>query len=285
MTEQPRLRLIGGGGLMPRPRQSFVPIDSIALSGDNMREDAGDLIELAESIKDHGILQPLLVAEDGDSLVLVCGHRRLSAARKAGLDEVPVIIRKLDDDERLSLMIVENVHRRHLSVIEEGRAFKKLMSRRGMTQDQVASRVGKSQTYVSNRLKVLDLPESVQQRLHKGEIPILATLDAYREHRAPRPSGNKDTPGARWQKFYAERLTAWLETGRIEWDDEDLVEDLNVLTRVLVAFVKRGHLDQPILMCDMCNRVTGYIGRCCEEHDQILCAGCTQSTHDVEGAA
>lgn len=272
---------------MPKkPRQSFVPIDDIVLSGENMREDVGELTELAESIERYGILQPLLCADTVDGLVLVCGHRRLAAARRARLTEVPVIIRKLDDDERLALMVIENVHRKHLTPLEEARAVKRLLDL-APNQYVVAEQLDKSQTWVSTRLALLDLPEDVQRQVHVGDLSIWVAVGATRKKYRPREregSQGQLPPDQKWQVHYIDKIIRWLEAGSIPWEVEDLSGRLQLLLRVLSSFVAKGQLDKPILMCEECGTVAGYIGRCCEDHDRVLCSDCVDRTH-VEGAA
>lgn len=272
----------------------MVLIDDITLSGENMREDVGDIAELAESIRKHGILQPLLVTKRKRKYLLVCGHRRLAAARRAGLLKVPIVARELTDDERLELMIVENVHRKHLSPLEEAHAFEKLMER-GDTQDDVAARIGKSQTYVSFRISLLKCDEDIQQRVHKGELSlqraIETTRDPYGPH-APKMSGesNRAPANVRWQIYYIDRLVGWLETGRIPKDD-NVLERLILLGRALKAFSqrlaetkdpKRHDGDDPnivanIPMCNHCGTVVG-VGECCKEHGQ-MCETCKEEEH------
>lgn len=259
-------------------------IDDIVLSGNNMRDDVGDIDELSWSIRKHGILQPLLVRPCSDGYELVFGHRRLAAARRAGLAEVPVIVKDLSDDEALEEMIVENVHRKHLSPLEEGWAFEKMVDK-GLTQYEVASRIGKSQTYVSNRLKVLELEPELRDRVHKGEVPLLKALDANREHRLPGGRHKETRPGElRWQIYYVDRLINWMEAGRLI-DDDMLAERLILLSRALKAFAERGStrsgggasLPPGIHMCEQCGTVVD-VSECCDEHGE-LCPRCKEHEH------
>lgn len=260
-------------------------IDDIVMSGDNMREDVGDLEELAMSIKDFGILQPLVVSDHAEGLMLVCGHRRLAAARRAGLKRVPVVVRTLKDDERLSIMVAENVHRKHPTALEEGRAFKRMIDH-GMTQYQVASRICKSQAYVSTRLALLDLPEEIQKRVHEGKVGVWDAVNITRKKYKPREgrTDDRDVEG-KWQLFYVDKITRWLEAGNLKWDDDALVDRLRLLLSVLSSFVVKGRLEKPRLMCEECGVGVGYIGRCCEDHDRVLCSHCVEATHDLEEGA
>lgn len=129
------------------------------------------LRELADSIREHGIIQPLVVRPvDGNAYQIVAGERRWRAARMVGLSEVPVVIRELDDNQTLELAIIENLQREDLNVIELASGYKSLMEEHGMTQEQVAKRVGKSRPDVANTVRLLSLPESVMQHIRGGKI-------------------------------------------------------------------------------------------------------------------
>ena len=134
-----------------------------------------ELAELAESISQHGVIQPLLVSEqrtdDGQlTYQLIAGERRWRAARAAGLTEVPVTIREATTQELLELAIIENVQRSDLSPLEEAAAYQRLISDFSLTQQQVAERVGRSRTAVANTVRLLDLPPVVNVSLARGEI-------------------------------------------------------------------------------------------------------------------
>ena len=126
-------------------------------------EDA--LIELSESIKQFGILQPLLVQKREDYYEIIAGERRWRAARMANLKEVPVLIRNYTEKEILEIALIENLQRENLNAIEEAKAYKKLMEEFNMKQDEVAERVSKSRTAVTNSMRLLKLDEKVQQML------------------------------------------------------------------------------------------------------------------------
>ncbi len=140
-----------------QPRQGMVP---------------EDLQDLAESIKKHGILQPLLVTYDpgSDQYQLIAGERRLRAAALAGLKQVPVVIRSSTAQECLELALIENIQRADLSPLETAAAYKELMDQFHLTQEEVSERVGKSRVSVTNTLRLLRLPEPVLQALKEGKI-------------------------------------------------------------------------------------------------------------------
>ena len=126
-------------------------------------EDA--LLELSESIKQFGVLQPLLVTEREDYFEIIAGERRWRAAKLAGVKEVPVIIKKLTEQEIMEISLIENIQREDLNPIEEAQAYKRLITEFNLKQDEVAERVSKSRTAVTNAMRLLKLDERVQQML------------------------------------------------------------------------------------------------------------------------
>jgi ParB-like partition proteins len=138
-----------------QPRQHFKP---------------EELEALAESIKLHGLLQPILVRPKDGEYELVAGERRWRAAQLAGLTEIPAIIRHCSDDELLALALIENLQREDLNPLDEAQAYKVLMEKFGLTQEAIAERVGKSRAAVANTLRLLNLPEPIKQALRDGTI-------------------------------------------------------------------------------------------------------------------
>ena len=128
------------------------------------------LAELVESVKTHGILQPLVARRVGTEYQVIAGERRLRAARAAGLERVPVIVRDANDREMLELALVENLQREDINPLEAAGAYARLINEFGLTQEQAAARVGKSRSAVANSLRLLSLPEPVQESLRRGEI-------------------------------------------------------------------------------------------------------------------
>lgn len=129
------------------------------------------LNELADSIREHGVLQPLLVRPlPGGSYQLVAGERRWRASRMAGLQEVPVVIREMDEEQAMEIALIENLQREDLNAIEEATGYKQLMERYGMTQEQVAKRVGRSRPAIANALRLLNLPQKVMDMVGEGEV-------------------------------------------------------------------------------------------------------------------
>lgn len=130
-----------------------------------------ELKELADSIKEHGVLQPPLVSELADGgYELIAGERRWRASQLAGLATIPVIVKKLADQQRLEVALIENVQRENLNPIEEAFAYKRLVEEFHLTQEQVSDKVGKSRPAVANAIRLLGLPEEVQNALINGKI-------------------------------------------------------------------------------------------------------------------
>ena len=154
-----------------------VEIERIRLNPQQPRStmDVEALAELAQSVKEHGVIQPLLVtetdAEDGTTAYqLIAGERRLRAAKAAGLRRVPVTVRESTPRDLLELALIENVQREDLNPLEEALAYRRLVDEFRLTQQQVADRVGRSRASVTNRLRLLELPPPVQDALAAGEI-------------------------------------------------------------------------------------------------------------------
>jgi ParB family chromosome partitioning protein len=131
-----------------------------------------DLEELADSIKTQGILQPLLVRQDETGYELITGERRLRAAKRAGLTQVPVLIKRVNDDKLLEMAIVENIQREDLNPIEEAEAYHRLITQLKLTQDQASARVGKSRSAVANFLRLRQLPDQIKAGITGGTLSM-----------------------------------------------------------------------------------------------------------------
>jgi len=128
------------------------------------------LQELADSIKQHGIIQPIILTKNGEQYEVVAGERRLQAAKLAGLTKIPAILREVSDQQKLELAIIENIQRHDLNSIEEAKSYLKLTQEFGLKQEEVADKVGKSRSAVANKLRLLNLPIEIQKALMKGGI-------------------------------------------------------------------------------------------------------------------
>lgn len=147
----------------------------VALIADNSFQprqnyDEAKLDELAASIKEKGLIQPIVVRKTAKGYEVVAGERRLKAARKLGLDKVPVVLRDVSDKEALVLALVENIQREELNPVEKAETYKRLVDEFGYTQEDVAKSVGKDRVTVANLLRLLKLPKEIQQGLFEGKI-------------------------------------------------------------------------------------------------------------------
>lgn len=167
---------------------TVLPLDAGAVSsGERVEKISPDLIkanpwqprnnfdrermdELMESIKKHGIIQPLVVTKEGRNYQLIAGERRLRAAKMLGLSEVPVIVREASDKDKLELSIIENVQRHNLNPLEEAESYKRLLEEFGLSREDISKQVGKSLSAISNYLRLLKLPLIVQQALSEEKI-------------------------------------------------------------------------------------------------------------------
>ncbi|RMH09479.1 MAG: ParB/RepB/Spo0J family partition protein [Armatimonadetes bacterium] len=150
-----------------------IPIDQIRSNPYQPRQQFSEesLAELAASIRELGVLQPVIVRQEGESnYVLIAGERRLRAARMAGLSSIPAIVRSPSEQQMLEMALVENVQREDINPIDAALAYKRLMEEFGLTQEQVAQRVGKSVPAISNTLRLLQLPEYIVKSLKEGVI-------------------------------------------------------------------------------------------------------------------
>lgn len=163
-----------GGAVRQRTGEFFVcPIEKIKPSKDQPRKffDEQRLDELVASIREQGVLQPLVVRPArGGTYTLIVGERRWRAAQKAGVHDVPVVIRKVDDLLAFELALVENLHRADLNPMEEAEAYQRLLKEHGHTQDQLANRLGRDRSTVANTLRLLRLPVAVQRSLRAGAL-------------------------------------------------------------------------------------------------------------------
>jgi ParB family transcriptional regulator, chromosome partitioning protein len=130
-----------------------------------------DLESLAKSLKDKGLLQPLVVRPRADgSFEIVAGERRWRASQRAGIHELPVLIRELDDRETLEIALIENIQRSDLNALEEARAYRQLMDQYSYTQQQLADSIGKSRSHIANTMRLLSLPEAIQIQIENGKL-------------------------------------------------------------------------------------------------------------------
>ncbi|MBP1890802.1 ParB family chromosome partitioning protein [Clostridium moniliforme] len=151
---------------------TLIPLNSIVNNSDQPRKffDSDNIAELAESIKNHGIIQPLILKKDGNKYVIIAGERRWRAAKMLSLKEVPAIIMELSDKEILEISLIENIQRQDLNPIEEALAYRKLIDDFNLTQQELSKRIGKSRVAITNTMRLINLDERVQQYLIESVI-------------------------------------------------------------------------------------------------------------------
>ena len=170
----------GLNALIPEPESTgtisegvlFCSVNRIRSNPDQPRKsyDKAAMDSLANTIREKGILQPLLVRKSGSNYELIAGERRLRAAKMAGLGEVPVMIRDAQESDSLELAVLENVQRENLNPIEEARAYKEMLNRFGITQEELALRMGKDRSSIANAVRLLQLPKEIQEDLQTGKL-------------------------------------------------------------------------------------------------------------------
>lgn len=163
--------------IMPNPHQPRVYFDPEKLE------------ELSQSIKKHGVLQPLVVTKKGDAFELVAGERRLQASKMAGLKKVPVIVKNISEGDKLELAVVENIQRHDLNPIEEAKAYEKISRQFDLSQEEVARRLGKSRSLIANKIRLLNLPIEAQkaligEQITEGHAKVILALDNPEKQRA-----------------------------------------------------------------------------------------------------
>lgn len=156
------------------------------------RFDEVKLEELAQSIRANGVVQPVLVRRKGERYELIAGERRWRAAQRAGLAEMPALVREIPDEKVLEFALIENIQREDLNAIEEARAYRKLLDKVGLTQESLAEQVGRDRSYITNYLRLLRLPEDIQTMVEEEKLTagharaIVAIPDADSQRRAAR---------------------------------------------------------------------------------------------------
>jgi len=223
--------------------QRTAPIDSIEPNPGQPREDfdEGSLRELADSIAQLGILQPLLVREVEGKLQLIAGERRLRAAKLAGASVVPVMVVETDERGSLERALVENIHRANLNPIEEAAAYKQLIDDGGLTQEDMARRIGKNRVTVSNTLRLLELPTAVQRYLIDEKITAGHGRALLGLQRNP----------------FQERLARRVATEQMSVrETEDMVRKYQAMTE---GAGRHGKLSRPAEVSDAQRRLADYL--------------------------
>lgn len=165
---------VAEGGARPLEGLIQLPLTELKANPDQPRKEFAEeaLDELAASIRERGIIQPLLVEPDpqGSGYIIIAGERRYRAAQRAGLGSVPALVRQVSEEERLEIALIENIQRADLTPLEEARAYRHLMETVGLTQEEVAQKVGKQRSTVANALRLLKLPSEMQSALEENRM-------------------------------------------------------------------------------------------------------------------
>lgn len=158
----------------PREEIEMVKIDELRSNPYQPRKvfDEETLQELAASIKEHGVFQPIIIKKSIKGYEIIAGERRVKASKMAGLEEIPAIVRDFSDNEMMEIALLENLQRENLNAIEESTAYKKLLETLSLTQEELAKRLGKSRSHITNMLGLLTLPEEVQTALSNKELTM-----------------------------------------------------------------------------------------------------------------
>lgn len=151
-----------------------VSLDEIVSKSDQPRKefDEAKIDELARSIRGNGIIQPIVLRKCEDGYEIVVGERRFRAAKRAGLKEIPAIIKQLPDEKLFDLALVENIQREDLNPIEEAQAYRSILQRDTITQEELSKRVGKSRSYIANMVRILELPDDIKNHVSRGTISV-----------------------------------------------------------------------------------------------------------------
>jgi ParB family chromosome partitioning protein len=235
----------------PRPGVLKLAIESIHRDTAQPRRhfDEAKLAELTESIKTHGLMQPVLVRKDGDGYRLIAGERRWRASQAAGLHEIPAIVKDVTEVQAFELALVENLQRADLNPIEEAEGYKRLIEEFKLTQEQVSQRVNKDRSTVANALRLLGLPDDVKQMVAEGAIsmgharallgvPRLPEMAALAEQVVARKLSVRDT-----EKLVQQQRTSKKEGGRPAKQSPQvkaLTEELQRLLGTKVRLSEKG---------------------------------------------
>ncbi|MCL2601460.1 MAG: ParB/RepB/Spo0J family partition protein [Treponema sp.] len=162
-----------GGDQQGQRGEFFIPLEHVIANPNQPRKtfDEAELAELTDSIRQQGVIQPILVEDAGDgTFMIIAGERRTRAARLAGLTEIPAILRRYSEEKRMVVALIENIQRANLNAIEEAAAYRQLMELENLSQEEAAAKVGKNRATVANALRLLKLPPPMQESIRKGEL-------------------------------------------------------------------------------------------------------------------
>ena len=235
-----------------------------------MRFDPGSIEELARSMRESGVIQPLLVVPEGETYKIIVGERRWRAAQKAGLRKIPVLIRQIPKERQLEISLVENLHREDLNPLEIAHVYQRLIQELKYTQEEIADRVGKDRTSVTNYLRLLNLPEIVQDYLSENKITmgharaLLALDEAESQILLAREIVHQDLTVREVERIISGRKSRRTASRKPESDadlravEEDLIKALGTKVAV-VGNRKKGTIKISYFSLDDLNRIYGKI--------------------------
>lgn len=262
-----------GEALLKEGSERFarIPIEFVEPDPDQPRKNIGNVEELMASIKEHGIIQPIVVSPNGaESFLIIAGERRFSAARNLGLKTVPAIIRTIEEHRRLEVQLIENIHRQELNPMEEATAYRRLMDEFKLSQRQLAARLGKSPAGINETLRILSLPDEIlesvrtSERLTRSVLLEIAkqetpeaqmvlwqqalsgslTVKAARERKTANPD---DTPTPKTRvPFKTKKATITLIFDQEHVSNEDIVEALTQALREAKLALKASAQGLPL---------------------------------------
>jgi len=229
----------------------YCPIESISPNPRQSRQNfsESELAELAQSIKEKGVIQPILVTKIKDGFQLIAGERRWRAAQKAGLDKIPALIRDVSPAEALEIALIENIQRQDLNPIEEAIAYQELIQRFNFTQEALSKRIGKNRSTIANFLRLLKLPDVVQRdliegRLSTGHARVLVSIDSPSTQKEIRNLVIQGSLSVRQTEALAKRILIPKKPKAIRDDIdtylESLVKDLQTALGTKVAIKRKG---------------------------------------------
>ncbi len=239
--------------LLPEEDRGFFycPIESISPNPHQSRRDFSDseLAELAQSIKEKGVIQPILVTKTKDGFQLIAGERRWRAAQKAGLDKIPAWIRDVSPAEALEIGLIENIQRQDLNPIEEALAYQELVQRFKLTQEQLSNRIGKNRSTIANFLRLLKLPDIIQRdlidgRLSFGHARVLVGIDLPATQKEIRDLVIRRSLSVRQTETLAKKVSSPKKPKAIKDEIgtylESLVTDLQNSLGTKVGIIRKG---------------------------------------------
>ncbi|MCX5706609.1 MAG: ParB/RepB/Spo0J family partition protein [Candidatus Omnitrophica bacterium] len=252
----------------------FVQSDQIKPNRFQPREDFDpqSIEELAQSIKEKGVIQPLLVRRKGDNYELIAGERRLRACKSLGLKEIPIIVKDVDDRDSLEYALIENIQRKNLNPIEEAHAYQHLIDKFQVTQDKISEVMGKARVTITNTLRLLKLPHEIQQEMKKGRISfahgraLLELEDANQQRRLAQEVILKDLSVRELEslikthrpKGLKRRTTHSVREPYIAVLEEELQQALATKVRISKR-KKRGHIFIEFYSQEELERIAGII--------------------------